>query len=259
MTTEQRFDVTEQLDAHRAIPDDWPRRGVGSAPRWCSAFRGGLPHRCRRSLGRGDEFWSVCHRWFAPVEGDLRLGGRYQVEGNAGGTIERCEAPHLFEATWEFGGGVSWVLVTIAGEGADAARLTLEHRGEVPDEFWTQFGPGATGVGWDLGFFGLAAYLETRTELPMEQTDWMRSPPSVCEAFIAGSRTRAGPSCPHRRTGVAKRLERCWRSCLPTCGNDWPVLPAAEPPSVRPDSCRAAGPPACRLSAGVGGGQQPVR
>ena len=27
-------------------------------------------------------------RWFLPVSGDLRLGGRYQVEGNAGGTIE---------------------------------------------------------------------------------------------------------------------------------------------------------------------------
>ena len=30
-------------------------------------------------------------RWFAPVTGDLKLGGKYQVEGNAGGTITECE------------------------------------------------------------------------------------------------------------------------------------------------------------------------
>src|SRR5690606_39374253 len=42
-------------------------------------------------------------RWFAPVSGDLRLGGQYQIEGNAGGTIEECEPPSGFRITWEFG------------------------------------------------------------------------------------------------------------------------------------------------------------
>ena len=51
------------------------------------------------------------------------------VQGNAGGTIEKCEAPHLFEVTWEFGDGKSWVLVTIEAAGANSAKLTLEHRG----------------------------------------------------------------------------------------------------------------------------------
>ena len=32
-------------------------------------------------------------RWFLPVTGDLRLGGTYQLEGNAGGRIEECEPP----------------------------------------------------------------------------------------------------------------------------------------------------------------------
>ena len=40
-------------------------------------------------------------RWFAPVEGDLKPGGRYQVVGNAGGTIPACQAPRLFDLTWE--------------------------------------------------------------------------------------------------------------------------------------------------------------
>jgi uncharacterized protein YndB with AHSA1/START domain len=29
--------------------------------------------------------------WFSPVSGDLRLGGTYQIEGNASGTITACE------------------------------------------------------------------------------------------------------------------------------------------------------------------------
>ena len=48
-------------------------------------------------------------RWFAQVDGDLQLGGRFQVKGNAGGTITACAPPKSFSATWEFGGGVSWI------------------------------------------------------------------------------------------------------------------------------------------------------
>ena len=32
-------------------------------------------------------------RWFMPVSGDLREGGRFQLEGNASGTILRCQPP----------------------------------------------------------------------------------------------------------------------------------------------------------------------
>lgn len=32
-------------------------------------------------------------RWFLPIRGDLRLGGRYHLEGNAEGTITRCDPP----------------------------------------------------------------------------------------------------------------------------------------------------------------------
>src|SRR6186713_2161510 len=66
-------------------------------------------------------------RWFMPISGELRLGGRYQLEGNAGGTITRCEPPRALGVTWEFGGGMSWVSVTLDAEGEDCTRLTLEH------------------------------------------------------------------------------------------------------------------------------------
>ena len=64
-----------------------------------------------------EDVWDACTSperippWFLPVSGDLRLGGRYQLEGNAGGTVERCEPPVSFAATWEYGGEVSWIEV----------------------------------------------------------------------------------------------------------------------------------------------------
>ncbi|MDE3261701.1 MAG: SRPBCC family protein [Acidobacteriota bacterium] len=97
-------------------------------------------------------------RWFAPVSGDLEAGGRYQVEGNAGGVITECERPSRFALTWEFGEDVSWVEVSVSDEGAGRARLTLTHTMR-PSDHWDTYGPGATGVGWEFGFLGLALYL----------------------------------------------------------------------------------------------------
>ena len=89
-------------------------------------------------------------RWFLPVTGDLRPGGRYQLQGNAEGTITRCEPPRLLFVTWEFGGGMSWVDVQLSAEGDADSRLSLTHIVPV-DEHWQKYGAGATGVGWDLG------------------------------------------------------------------------------------------------------------
>ena len=42
-------------------------------------------------------------RWFLPISGDYRLGGRYQFEGNAGGEIVACERPNRLKVTWVYG------------------------------------------------------------------------------------------------------------------------------------------------------------
>lgn len=97
-------------------------------------------------------------RWFAPVHGELRLGGKYQVEGNAGGTITRCEPPRELSLTWEFGGGVSWVEVSLRAEGAERAHLELRHIMH-PEEHWDKFGPGAVGIGWELGLMGMDIHI----------------------------------------------------------------------------------------------------
>ena len=100
-------------------------------------------------------------RWFLPVEGDLKVGGRYQLKGNAGGTITRCERPEALDVTWEFGGGTSWVHVRLVPDGKKA-RLTLEHiahKDGVGEEHMKKFGPGAVGVGWDLALHGLGLHM----------------------------------------------------------------------------------------------------
>jgi uncharacterized protein YndB with AHSA1/START domain len=115
-------------------------------------------------------------RWFLPVEGDLKLGGKYQLKGNAGGTITACTPPRHFAATWEFGGGVSWIDVKVAAE-VGKARLTLEHTAIIEDH-WNQFGPGAVGIGWDLSFWGLGRHLESGGA-PVDAAaamTWMGSP-----------------------------------------------------------------------------------
>src|SRR5215467_15687325 len=66
-------------------------------------------------------------RWFLPVSGDLRLGGRYQLQGNAGGEITRCEPPRHLAVTWEFAGDVSWLSVALSEVSAEQTLLELEH------------------------------------------------------------------------------------------------------------------------------------
>ncbi|MFI7601675.1 SRPBCC family protein [Actinoplanes sp. NPDC049681] len=117
-------------------------------------------------------------RWFMPITGDLREGGHYQLEGNAGGTISRCERPHGFAATWEYNGEVSWIEVRLTAEGDGRTRLELEHVAHVAAEFWDKFGPSATGLGWDLGMLGLAGHLIDPGSAirPEDGPAWMMSP-----------------------------------------------------------------------------------
>jgi uncharacterized protein YndB with AHSA1/START domain len=128
-----------------------------------------------------DDLWEACTkadrlaRWFAPVTGDLQLGGKYQIEGNASGTVERCDPPKSFSLTWEFGGGVSWVEVRFAPEPDGGARFELEHIA-YPEEHWEQYGPGAVGLGYDLALTALSAYLATGfSTTDQDQAAWWAS------------------------------------------------------------------------------------
>lgn len=128
-------------------------------------------------------------RWFLPVEGDLKLGGRYQLQGNAGGTITRCDPPDALDLTWEFGGATSWVHVRVTRDGR-GARLVLEHiahRDAIGKEHLEKFGPGAVGIGWELALHGLALHVASGGA-PVDRAAfeaWTRS--AEGKAFIRSS------------------------------------------------------------------------
>lgn len=129
-------------------------------------------------------------RWFLPVTGDLKLGGRYQLQGNAGGTITACEPPRRLSLTWEFAGQTSWVNVALS-EAGDGAQLELEHVAHVDNDHWKQFGPGAVGIGWELSLIGLALHLEGGAQVdPDGFAAWSASPDG--RALMAASGTAWG-------------------------------------------------------------------
>ena len=117
-------------------------------------------------------------RWFLPVTGDLRVGGSFQLEGNVGGQIRRCEAPHHLSVTW--GMEVSVVDVRIS---ADGERTVLQIEHTVPLEI-AGSGAGAlyVGPGWDISVRALAHYLGGRIE----------EDPAAWEGTPEGQRWSAG-------------------------------------------------------------------
>jgi len=137
-----------------------------------------------------DDLWDAATnserlpRWFAPVSGNLEPGGRYQIKDNAQGKIEQCDPPSHLALTWEYGGVVSWVEAHIEEEPAARSRLTLTHIVPV-DDHWEKYGPGATGVGWDLALVGLAHHLSDVGEEPFDEEVFSASPGG--KAFVIRS------------------------------------------------------------------------
>ena len=144
-----------------------------------------------------DDLWDACTnperipRWFLPVSGELKVGGKYQLEGNAGGTVERCDPPDSFFVTWEFGGQVSWVEVRLTAEGPARTRLEIEHIAHVGDDMWAQFGPGAVGIGWDSILLGLSQHLSGSPAVtPENSAAWVASDEGKRFMTLSGERWR---------------------------------------------------------------------
>jgi uncharacterized protein YndB with AHSA1/START domain len=128
-----------------------------------------------------DDLWDACTnperipRWFLPVTGELKVGGQYQLEGNANGTIESCDPPHSFTATWEFDNKVSWIELRLSESGS-GAQFELTHIHGVADDHWRQFGPGAVGLGYELALMGLGLHLTSgEAQDPQAAMAWMGS------------------------------------------------------------------------------------
>ena len=112
-------------------------------------------------------------RWFLPISGELTVGGRYSLEGNASGVVQSCDAPRRFAVTWEMMGAPSWLEITLTPTGV-GTELELVHEAHVPEEFWGVYGPGAVGIGWDGALMGLDAHLVSGESV--DQTEAMAFP-----------------------------------------------------------------------------------
>jgi uncharacterized protein YndB with AHSA1/START domain len=148
------IDIAGQLEAiHRQVERQLPAGGSGEL----------VSVLLRRSYDApiGDVWDAVTQpdrikRWFMPISGELRAGGSFQLEGNAGGDILTCEPPRLLKVS--FGGPTSIVELRLTPDGANDTVLELEHT--VPIEM-AQSGAGAlyVGPGWDGALLGLGLFL----------------------------------------------------------------------------------------------------
>lgn len=113
-----------------------------------------------------EDVWDACtdpgriNRWFLPISGDLRPGGRYQLEGNAGGRIESCEPPRKLVVTWELFGGTSDLELTLSPGADGGTDFELEHAAVLPftEEEYLD-GIGGMAPGWEDALAGLGAHL----------------------------------------------------------------------------------------------------
>jgi uncharacterized protein YndB with AHSA1/START domain len=162
-----------------------------------TGFRDGVATRiliARRAYQAGQaDLWDALTsadripRWFLPVTGDLKAGGRYQLRGNAGGVVEHCLEPDSFSLTWEFGGALSWVAVTLSAERTESTTLELTHEVVADPEMWGQFGPGAVGVGWDLALMALGLHLDSGAPVDPELAFTLPDSPDGAEFIRAAA------------------------------------------------------------------------
>jgi len=111
-----------------------------------------------------DDVWSALtdpervRRWFLPLTGDLRVGGTFNLEGNAGGDILDCQAPRLLRVT--FGGPTSIVELRLTSDAEPEGATVLELDHSVPLAMaGSAAGALYVGPGWDGAVMGLGLFL----------------------------------------------------------------------------------------------------
>jgi len=98
--------MTDILDAFNAAQREISRSRIQSGDAWRVTLR-------RTYHAPIEDVWDAItnpdrlRRWFLPVTVEPRLGGKFQLEGNAGGEIIGCEPPRLLRVTWAFGENIT--------------------------------------------------------------------------------------------------------------------------------------------------------
>ena len=146
------IDIASQLEAiHREVG----KQAAGDSEVVAVLLRRNYPAQI-------DDVWDAItdpdrvKRWFLPLSGDLRVGGSFQLEGNAGGDILECAPPRRIKVT--FGGPTSLVELRLSRDGDDATIVELEHTVAIE---MAGSGAGAlyVGPGWDGALLALDLYL----------------------------------------------------------------------------------------------------
>ena len=198
------IDIVQQIEAvQREVGTGQVPAGEGKAVRLRRTYAASI-----------EDVWSALTdpdrigRWFLPITGDFRIGGHYQFEGNAGGEILACDRPNRLKATWIFGDaptGTSEVEVRLTPSGDESTTLELEHTAIVPDEMWSEYGPGAVGVGWEGGLLGLSLHLQGGSI--DDPTAWtsvdvvLRTPSETVSKLVSSAVTSFGAARATNRNG----------------------------------------------------------
>lgn len=139
----------------------------------------------RRYDHSADKVWAACtapehlKEWFLAVSGDLKLGGKFQLEGNAGGDILECDAPNALRITWVYGDHTPQKLSLRLEKDGDGSVLELRHIDPGDAIVDLAF---AVGPGWDAPVIAVGKYLDGN--MP-ERSWWMESPEAI--QMITGS------------------------------------------------------------------------
>lgn len=110
-----------------------------------------------------DEVWHACtapermRLWFLPVTGDLRVGGKYELETYAEGQILHCSAPDLLTVTMNFQGLPGEAVLALSAADGETV-LEFEHTMAMDAGPWAALAPDI-GSGWDVALRYLDLHL----------------------------------------------------------------------------------------------------
>lgn len=183
--------MTTETDELTKTQHEFRRRRIAAGEARCAMFR-------RIYDAAIEDVWDACtnperlRRWYAPVQGDLRLGGAFTQGDFGSGRITRCEPPRL--------------LTVALGDGDPA-----------PDEIELRLSPGADGT-------TLLESSTPRPSIPMRSavrsttrsTAWVAVTGRGCSAWIgtyaARCRRTSTPRCCTCDRSSGRRSSEAWRS-----------------------------------------------
>ncbi|WP_114856428.1 SRPBCC domain-containing protein [Brachybacterium sp. YJGR34] len=119
-------------------------------------------------------------RWYGPVTGDLREGGRFRAPDGAEGEILEVEEPHRIALHWIRHDLVEPFQLRLDPEDDGTTRLRLVRTALVDRAEFDRAGPGALAMPWEIALLALAAHTGgwragCLLDAPAPTRDWLRS------------------------------------------------------------------------------------